>query len=186
MVKEAIRLRRSGSVERGRLRIVVLAPSEEPVPPRTYGGSELVAYNVTEELVRRGHEVYLIAAGTSQTSATLIPIAEKSFREVYANSPLTNCPEDYQGLRDYWNLKCAVEATAIIRSLKPDIVHNHVDWRGVVLQSLMPCPMITTVHNRVQFQTQKTAMLEYPQGNYVSISDNQRKDLPDANWVATT
>jgi glycosyltransferase involved in cell wall biosynthesis len=180
MVRETIRLR-SASREFGRLRIVVLAPSEEPVPPRTYGGSELVAYNVTEELVRRGHEVYLIAAGTSKTTATLVPIAEKSFREIYANSSLKSCPADYQALREYWNVKCCVEATAIIRSLKPDVVHNHVDWVGVLLQSLMPCPMITTVH----LLTQKQAMIENPQGNYVSISNNQRKDLPTANWVAT-
>ncbi|CAM6105576.1 unnamed protein product [Calypogeia fissa] len=184
MVQEIIRLREP-SREYGRLRIVVLAPSEEPVPPRTYGGSELVAYNVTEELVRRGHEVYLIAAGTSTTSAILVPIAEKSFREVYANSPLKNNPADYNALRDYWNVKCCVEATAIIRSLKPDLVHNHVDWLGVVLQSLMPCPMITTVHNLIQFETQRRAMLENPHGNFVSISDNQRKDLPAANWVST-
>lgn len=172
--------------EYGRLRIVVLAPSEEPVPPRTYGGSELVAFNVTEELVRRGHEVYLIAAGTSHTSAILVPIAEKSFRELYGGggNPVRSAVE-YAALREYWNVKSCVEATAIIRSLKPDIVHNHVDWLGVVLQSLMPCPMITTVHNGIIFETQKLAMSHNPQGNYVSISNNQRASLPYANWVAT-
>ncbi|CAM6093541.1 unnamed protein product [Calypogeia fissa] len=184
VMQEIIRLREQ-SREYGRLRIVVLAPSEEPVPPRTYGGSELVAYNVTEELVRRGHEVYLIAAGTSTTSAILVPIAEKSFREVYANSPLKNSPSEYQALREYWNVKCAVEATAIIRSLKPDIVHNHIDWLGVVLQNLMPCPIMTTMHNLIKFETQKRAILENPNGNFVSISNNQRKDLPQANWGAT-
>ncbi len=54
-----------------RLRIAQIAPLYESVPPKLYGGTERVVSYVTEELVRRGHEVTLFAAGDSQTRANL-------------------------------------------------------------------------------------------------------------------
>src|SRR6202051_3744116 len=56
-----------------RLRIAQLAPLYERVPPRLYGGTERMVSYITEELVRRGHEVTLFASGDSRTSAKLIP-----------------------------------------------------------------------------------------------------------------
>src|SRR5437762_3425400 len=41
------------------VRIAQLAPPFVSVPPAKYGGTELVVHNLTEELVRRGHEVTL-------------------------------------------------------------------------------------------------------------------------------
>ena len=43
------------------LRIVQVAPDWYPVPPHNYGGIERVVYDITEELVKFGHEVYLYA-----------------------------------------------------------------------------------------------------------------------------
>ena len=43
------------------MRIAQLAPTYERVPPRTYGGTELVVHLLTEELVRRGNDVTLFA-----------------------------------------------------------------------------------------------------------------------------
>jgi glycosyltransferase involved in cell wall biosynthesis len=55
------------------MRIVQVNPDYYPVPPANYGGIERVVYELTEELVRRGHDVYLYAPQGSQTSAKLIP-----------------------------------------------------------------------------------------------------------------
>ena len=55
------------------LKIVQVAPDVYPVPPKDYGGTEVVIYELAEELVRRGHEVYLYAQEGSKTSAKLIP-----------------------------------------------------------------------------------------------------------------
>jgi glycosyltransferase involved in cell wall biosynthesis len=55
------------------MRIVQVNPDYYPVPPANYGGIERVVYELTEELVRRGHEVYLYAPQGSKTSAKLIP-----------------------------------------------------------------------------------------------------------------
>ncbi len=43
-----------------------VAPLWEAVPPIGYGGTERVVSYLTEELVRRGHEVTLFASGDSQ------------------------------------------------------------------------------------------------------------------------
>ena len=55
------------------MRIAQLAPPLERVPPVGYGGTERVIHVLTEELVRRGHEVTLFASGDSRTSARLVP-----------------------------------------------------------------------------------------------------------------
>ena len=62
----------SGNGRRG-LRIAQIAPLYERVPPKLYGGSERVVSYITEELVRRGHDVTLFASGDSQTRARLAP-----------------------------------------------------------------------------------------------------------------
>ena len=51
------------------MRIAQVAPLYESVPPRLYGGTERVVSFLTEELVRRGHEVTLFASGDSRTGA---------------------------------------------------------------------------------------------------------------------
>jgi len=53
------------------MRIAQIAPLWERVPPPAYGGIELVVSRLTDELVRRGHEVTLFASGDSQTLARL-------------------------------------------------------------------------------------------------------------------
>jgi hypothetical protein len=54
------------------MRIAQIAPLIESVPPRTYGGTERVVAWLTDELVRRGHDVTLFASADSQTSAKLV------------------------------------------------------------------------------------------------------------------
>src|SRR5437667_1304781 len=54
------------------MRIAQIAPLYESVPPRLYGGTERVVSWLTEELVRREHEVTLFATGDSRTAARLV------------------------------------------------------------------------------------------------------------------
>ncbi len=62
-----------------RLRIAQIAPPYVPSPPIGLGGTEWVASNLTEELVRRGHEVVLFAHPESTTTAAELI----SFPELY-------------------------------------------------------------------------------------------------------
>jgi len=56
------------------MRIAQVAPLWISVPPKTYGGTELVIAWLCDELVRRGHEVWLFAGGDSKTKAKLVPV----------------------------------------------------------------------------------------------------------------
>ena len=55
------------------MRIAQVAPLFEAVPPQLYGGTERVVSYLTEELVRRGHDVTLFASGDSRTAADARP-----------------------------------------------------------------------------------------------------------------
>ena len=50
------------------MRIAQVAPLYESVPPEAYGGTQRVISYLTEELVRLGHQVTLLASGDSRTS----------------------------------------------------------------------------------------------------------------------
>src|SRR5438132_9504701 len=62
------------------MRIAQVAPLYESCPPQLYGGTERVVSYLTEELVRRGHEVTLFASGDSRTAADLQAPCERALR----------------------------------------------------------------------------------------------------------
>ena len=53
-------------------------------------------------------------------------------------------------------------------------------WRG-----LAQTPTVTTTHGRLDLQEVRRFYQLYPEQRLVSISHDQRKWLPDANWVGT-
>jgi hypothetical protein len=62
------------------MRIAQVAPLYESVPPLLYGGTERVVSWLTEELVRRGHDVTLFASRDSRTMARLVAPCERAVR----------------------------------------------------------------------------------------------------------
>ncbi|HYD34986.1 MAG TPA: glycosyltransferase family 4 protein [Vitreimonas sp.] len=160
------------------MRIVQVAPLEESVPPKKYGGTELVIHNVTEELVKKGHEVYLLGAGDSETSAHLIPILPQSLRKMYS-------PEEIDTWRDFLKIFHISTILKTIRDLKPDIVHNHYAWRLIQFLDFIDCPVYSTMHGPLTKIQERYVYQQYPEANYISISNNQRKALPELNWVKT-
>src|SRR6188472_983549 len=97
------------------MRIAMVAPLMEPVPPPLYGGTERVVSLLTEELVRRGHSVTLFASGDSRTAATLVPCCERGLR-------LDPDVTDYLA----YTMTQLGEVTR--RSAEFDLVHNHLDY----------------------------------------------------------
>ncbi len=154
------------------MRIAQVAPPFESVPPTHYGGTERIVSTLTEELVRRGHEVTLFASGDSQTAARLVPVID---------SALWRHP-DYEDFAAFWAVtlgKLAGEADRF------DIVHNHLDFMAFSLARCLPCPLITTLHGRLDLPDLGPVYEEFGDMPLVSISDSQREPLPRANWVAT-
>jgi glycosyltransferase involved in cell wall biosynthesis len=159
------------------MKIAQIAPFEEAVPPKKYGGTELVVYNLTEGLVRRGHNVTLFASGDSKTSARLLEIFPKSLRSRKICSEL-NTREAYK----------FVGLGKIINELlkeKFDIVHNHISWRLLPFAEIIKSKIITTFHGPLNMNFQKVIYQTFSHLPFVSISNNQRQPLPGLNFVAT-
>src|SRR6266568_2279865 len=119
------------------MRIAQVAPPFESVPPARYGGTERVVSTLTEELVRRGHDVTLFASGDSRTSARLVPIVDKALWYV---EPPSNDFDPHQS---------AIFATILDHLDGFDIVHSHLDYRGFPLAGATRLPMLSTVHGRL-------------------------------------
>lgn len=118
-----------------KLRIAQIAPIAERVPPRKYGGTERVVYNLTEELVRRGHDVTLFATSDSITSARLVSVARKGLRDASIENPY--------GLN---NLTLLNIMTAYKMQDNFDIIHDHNANYGLPSAELSHVPVVLTMH----------------------------------------
>jgi glycosyltransferase involved in cell wall biosynthesis len=156
-----------------RMRIAQLAPSFESIPPSRYGGTERVVSTLTEELVRLGHDVTLFASADSRTSARLIPIVDGA---------LWHADPPYQDLIAFY----AVTLGRLTREWHAfDVIHNHLDYMAYPLARVAPCPVVTTLHGRLDLPELRHVYREFADVPLVSISDAQRQPVPSANWLAT-
>lgn len=159
------------------MKIAMLAPFEEPVPPRKYGGTELVVYNLCEQLVKMGHDVTLLATGDSTTSAKLVPIFEKSLR----SDPEVNAID----FRDVYKYIGVGKVIDYLQKNKFDIIHNHIGWRVLAMSQLLNGPTVTTLHGPLDIPYQQKVYGLFKDASYISISNSQRKPMPELNFVAT-
>ena len=154
------------------MRIAQIAPLTEPVPPQLYGGTERVVSLLTEELVRRGHEVTLFASGDSATDARLVSVTREALRL---------SPEDVDP-----NLHLMLELSQVFeRAHQFDVIHSHVDFYALPFARLVKTPVVTTLHGRLDLGGLQAVFERFSDAPLVSISDNQRGPIPGANWAAT-
>ena len=62
------------------MKIAQIAPLYEAVPPKLYGGTEMVVAHLCDALAELGHDVALFASAESSTEARLIPMRQHSLR----------------------------------------------------------------------------------------------------------
>ena len=62
------------------LRIAQVAPPMERVPPRAYGGTERVVYELVRELDRRGYDVTTFASGDSEVPGRHVVTVPEALR----------------------------------------------------------------------------------------------------------
>jgi glycosyltransferase involved in cell wall biosynthesis len=154
------------------VRIAQVAPLQEAVPPRFYGGTERVVSYLTENLVQLGHDVTLFASGDSETRARLVPICQQALRL----DPEFRNPVPYEVL--------ALEA-AIGEADDFDVIHFHEDCLHLPWTRRVRCATVTTMHGRLDLPDLVPLYREYTDVPLVSISDAQREPMPWANWRAT-
>jgi len=126
------------------MKIAHVAPPWFSVPPKNYGGTEAVLYNLVEKQVAQGHDVTLYASGDAQTSAKLVSFFPLS---------LIDAGVPWQAhLKAYYHLQKAVTEA---RQGDFDIVHTHLssasDMYLFPLMADMQVPHVMTLHSRFPF-----------------------------------
>jgi glycosyltransferase involved in cell wall biosynthesis len=156
------------------MRIAQVAPLTEAVPPKLYGGTERVVHWLTEELVTLGHDVTLFASGDSQTSAKLDATWPRALR-------LDGAVRDPNALHmvmlERVRRKCDDEEF--------DFLHFHLDYYPFSLFYRQPTPFLTTLHGRLDLPEHQPVFSTFSDVPVISISNAQRRPVPQANWVRT-
>ena len=155
------------------MKIAQVTPLYEAVPPKLYGGTERVVAHLTDALVELGHEVTLFAAADAETRARLIPVRDQAMR--LDPSPLKS--------------DLAAHMTALSEVLKRvdqfDVIHFHTDMIHFPFFARHADKTVTTLHGRLDLKDLPPVYERWPEFGLVSISDDQRRPLPLANWKAT-
>jgi glycosyltransferase involved in cell wall biosynthesis len=154
------------------MRIAQVAPLVESVPPKHYGGTERIIAYLTEELVRFGHKVTLFASGDSVTSAELVPVCRRSFRQ---NKRAT----------DYLSREVLLMDHVLERAGEFDLIHFHTGSIHYLTCRHLPVPNVTTLHGRLDTPELIRLYERFRHIPMISISNSQRAPWPCANWQAT-
>ncbi len=152
------------------MRIAQVAPLFISVPPKLSGGTERVVSYLTEELVAQGHEVTLFASGDSQTRAKLVSVCPQALWQVGS----------YVEPEQHYQRQMELVFDDVSRF---DVIHFHTDSLHFPFLRTQPCPNVTTLH--AQLGPWQKPFFDEHNSPLVSISDNQRLPVLEANWAAT-
>lgn len=152
------------------LRIVVVAPPWYAVPPTAYGGIEGLVGELVEALVARGHDVTSVGVGGS------VPMG--GFVQTYDEPQFLFMGNELTGVVH------SAEALEIVRSLAPDVVHDHTSAFALGAASL-DMPVVMTVHGPADGEAGRYLAAVGSYVHLVSISRAQRSAAPELPWFDT-
>jgi len=158
------------------MKIALLAPFEESVPPQKYGGTELIVYYLAQ-LLSKKHSVFLFATGDSKTKARLIPIFPRSIRKEKISQDMK--------IRESLKYMGIAKVVKELKKIKVDIIHNHMGWRFFPFTSFFPNPTVTTLHGPLDTEYAKFIHSWFREQALISISNSQRVPLPNLNYTGT-
>jgi glycosyltransferase involved in cell wall biosynthesis len=153
------------------LKIAQISPLMESVPPRLYGGTERIVSYLTEELEGLGHDVTLFASGDSVTAAKLISCVPQALR---LDASIRDIVPYYMLMLDRVRQ----------RSEDFDVLHFHIDQFHFPLFRPIAGRTVTTLHGRQDLPDLWPLYAGFADMPLVSISNAQRRPVPNANYVA--
>ncbi|MGE0159902.1 MAG: glycosyltransferase family 4 protein [Gemmatimonadales bacterium] len=155
------------------LRIAMVAPVAQPIPPVRSGSVESVTALLVEGLVRAGHDVTLFATASSRTSAKLHATFERGYREDPDLWPWE--------MVELLNLASAVE-----RADAFDVIHYQAEYAPVSLafSRLTRTPLLVTVHHAPS-PSEVALWSRDPDASFIAVSDTQASMLAPLDVVAT-
>jgi len=174
-----------------RLKIAVLAsnlipipPKPKDIPPQWSGAPEKIISQITEGLVKRGHKVFLFASGDSKTKARLISVVKKA---TFKDESLKKLGERFWVHSSFLDSLLMAKAFEMVKRNHFDIIHSHFYnfLPAIFFTHFVKTPCVCTLHDFIG-KTRKKILDEFKNSQYyISISNSQRKQLPNLNYVAT-
>jgi glycosyltransferase involved in cell wall biosynthesis len=155
------------------MKIGMIAPPWFPLPPRGYGGIELVVSQLTEGLVARGHEVTLFASGDSQTRAQLQYVFDQA-------------PSRRIGMG---HLEIMHSMAAYRRAREFDLIHDHDGFAsramGALVSHTLRVPVLATLHGPADPASQESLAALRDDLCFIAISEYQRQGFPELRFAGT-
>jgi glycosyltransferase involved in cell wall biosynthesis len=146
------------------MRIALVSSCAVSVPPRAYGGTELVVAELAKNLTRLGHDVTTFATGDSEPAGRLAWRFEKPVWPPYESAELRHAAYAWQAI------------TATPGAF--DIVHTH-QAPSLALASI--ARSIRTVYTIHHCRDERLIELyrDFPDATYVAISQRQAQLIPE-------
>ncbi|MEJ2671251.1 MAG: glycosyltransferase family 4 protein [Deltaproteobacteria bacterium] len=142
------------------MRVAQIAPPWIPVPPVTYGGTELMVAALIQGLQARGVEIWLFSAGDST-----LPV-----------------PQYGHFLKSFWppdkfseNLHLS-HAFAHLRQQPPSLIHSHLENAAGFWALAPAAPLVITIHTPL-FPMKRDYLLSFPKVHLVTVSAFQKGQL---------
>ena len=154
------------------LRIALVGPVAQSIPPERSGSIESVTALLAAGLVARGHDVTLFAAGSSDTPARLHAAFPRGYHEDDALWPWELC--------ELFNVAAAVEQAE--SGVRFDVIHAQAEYAPLALAfaRVARVPIVQTVHH---WPTAPEVALwsRYPETPFIAISEAQARQLRGLN-----
>lgn len=132
------------------------------MPPRRYGGSELVVSVLTKALVRAGHDVTLLASGGSRTAARLVT--------VHRTPPSADIGDPLLELHH-------VSASEHLSDV--DVVHDHTLLGSALTAARGTVPVVHTLHGPFTERSRPVLARLGRTVDLVAISHDQAAHAPE-------
>jgi len=155
------------------MKIAQIAPLWESVLPLNASDSERALMYLSDELVRRGHEVTLFAHAESPTSAGVEALCE---------------PQCYRAPENWSRagaMITAAEQAFAQRAHEFDIIHSHFGIDGFPMALRCPTPTLTTLQERLDLPEYVAVFKQFHGLPLVSTSEAQRQPVAWASWLRT-
>jgi glycosyltransferase involved in cell wall biosynthesis len=154
------------------LRIAVVAPVAQSIPPARSGSIETMTALLVAGLVARGHDVTLFATRSSQTPAKLHAIYDRGYDEDSSLWPWELC--------ELFNLAAACERAGAF-----DVIHYQARYSPMSLAftRTSPTPLVQTLHH-LPAATEVALWSQYAEAPFVAVSKAQARLLAGLNVVA--
>ncbi len=165
-----------------KLKIAQVANIWQSLPPSGYGGTERVIFNISEGLVRKGHDVTVFTTADSKITAQ----KRFFFKEKLLHKNISWNNYLFSLTHFLWAYD------EIKKSGDFDIVHGHLslasDFLSIALAHQLQIPSVFTLHLPLDTSERKEDRKDVFQflknSNYVSISNQQRLPI-NLNYIRT-